>query len=465
MTAVTHCVLPEACPARTTSTGMYDATHELRKAAPLRGPAPDTTPAHRTRCASDAPLTKPQAMARADKAADAVWRTELREAYTSMSQLAADGFVSAEEAQALAPVAARYQMRIPRSYLALMDHAHPERCPIRAQALPHLAEKNPAWPTWAQQMSQRAFGRPVPWAADAIGDVAHLAAPRLTHRYRRRALLHVTTACALYCRFCFRKAHLNAGEAALYDGGLAPAFAYLSTHPEINELILTGGDPLSMTDAFVAGLLARVARVPHIRTVRIHSRMATTLPSRLTPKLARLFGQSRLHIVLISHFNHPRELSPAARGALRRMRRRGVTLLNQAVLMRGINDSPATLARLLNGLYGLGVLPYYLHHADWTPDTFHFRVPIGRGRRIMAALAGRIAGPAMPRYVVDTPGGGGKVDLMGARVRLVARGHDAALSGRLWRMPLPSTRAGQGQSVLYADFWQHKDPWAAAPKA
>jgi lysine 2,3-aminomutase len=393
-----------------------------------------------------------------DAAADAAWRLELREAYTQVSQLVAAGYIKPEEAAALEPVAARYQMRIPKAYAALMDTAHPERCPIRAQALPHLAERPPPWPLWAQAMSIQAFGRAQPWTADAIGDVAHLAAPRLTHRYQGRALMHITTACALYCRFCFRKAHLNSAEAALYDGSLEPAFAYLAAHPKIGELILTGGDPLSMTDAYLTRLLARAEAIGHLHTLRIHSRMATTLPSRITRRLARLLGNSRLHVVLVSHFNHPRELSKAARLGLRRLRRAGVTLLNQAVLLAGINDKAATLARLFEGLYAQGVLPYYLHHADWTPDTFHFRVPIARGRRIMAALQGRVCGPALPRYVVDTPGGGGKVDLMDGRVRLIAHQQQAGLEGRLWRLPLPKTRAVGEKHVLYADFYQRAEP-------
>lgn len=394
----------------------------------------------------------PDSLGDADALADAAWRQELREAYTRISELVADGFIKPGEAAALEPVAARYQMRIPKAYAALMDTAHPEHCPIRAQALPHIREAPPPWPAWAQAMSHKAFGRPEPWTADAIGDVAHLAAPRLTHRYGGRALLHVTTACAVYCRFCFRKAHLNAGEAALYDGNLDPAFAYLAARPRIGELILTGGDPLSMTDAYLTRLVARIEALKHVRTLRIHSRMVTTLPSRITQRLAGLLGQSKLHVVLVSHFNHPRELSPGAQRALRSLRRAGVTLLNQAVLLFGINDRASTLARLFEGLYAQGVLPYYVHHTDWTPDTFHFRVPIERGRRIIAALQGRVSGPAIPRYVVDTPGGGGKVDLMQGRVRMVGEHHENGLWGRLWQMPLPKTRAGRQKYVLYADF-------------
>jgi lysine 2,3-aminomutase len=293
----------------------------------------------------------------------------------------------------------------------------------------------------------------VPWTSDPIGDLARLAAPRLTHRYGNRVILHVSAACALYCRFCFRKSHLNATEEALYKGQLAPAIAYLQAHPEVREVILTGGDPLSVPDGPLARLLGQLEAIPHIKRVRIHSRMPVTLPARLTAELADLLANRRFTTCLVAHFNHPRELTPVALAKLERLRRRGVVVYNQAVLLRGINNHEDTLFDLFQTLYEAGVTPYYLHHPDWTPGTFHFRVPIAQGRALMTALSGRLSGPAVPHYVLDVPGGHGKVRLLDASCTQLEERVTPDLAGALHRLALPNTRAGSDAPALYAEFW------------
>ncbi len=281
--------------------------------------------------------------------------------------------------------------------------------------MPSVAEQAPSLPDWLRDLSATAYGRLEPWTADSIGDVKNLAAPRLTHRYPNRALLHTTTLCALTCRFCFRKSHLNEKESALYEGSFDAAFEYLNKHPEVTELVLTGGDPLSLTDLALERLLDRINGVAHLRTIRLHSRAPVTSPDRIQPELLdvlkRFVHNSSKTIQLVTHFNHPLELSPLALERLRLLRLSGISLFNQTVLMRRVNNEPSTLSKLYQTLYENGVGALYLHHPDWTPGTFHFRVTIPQGQAITRALRGQLSGPAMPDYVLDSPEGDGKIPL------------------------------------------------------
>lgn len=388
------------------------------------------------------------------------WQQELLDSYTSVEELARAGFLSSNEAVRLRALGEKYRVRVPRYYAGLMDRSSPEAlaaCVIRRQAVPGLCEDDPErLPQWAREWSLRAFGREVPWDEDAIGDLAKLAAPRLTHRYGNRAILHLSSLCALYCRFCFRKSHLNAASRTLYNGSLEPALAYLERTPEIRELILTGGDPLSLPDPFLARLFERLSAVANLKQVRIHSRMAVTLPSRLTPELAALLERQPFGIAIVSHFNHPRELTKLAVDRLRVMRKAGVALYNQSVLLREVNDDARILETLFQELYENGVRPFYLHHADWTPGTFGFRVSIERGRQIVTELAGKLSGPATPQYVLEIPGGGGKVSLMNHLFTKLSERHDdaAKISGALWQAVPPHTRSGLRQPAVYAEFWR-----------
>ncbi|MBI3543809.1 MAG: KamA family radical SAM protein [Deltaproteobacteria bacterium] len=382
------------------------------------------------------------------------WQQDLLESYSSVEELERAGLLSDRDAERLRALGARFRVRVPRYYAALMDRSAEgrERCPIRAQAIPSLGEQDPLLPEWARRWSARAFGRETPWIDDAIGDLARLAAPRLTHRYGNRAIVHVSSLCAMYCRFCFRKSHLNDAERTLYDGSLDPALEYVAAHPEIRELILTGGDPISLPDAWLARFLARVETIHHVRHVRVHSRMAATLPSRLTPELARALSGRRFVVSLVSHFNHPREWTPEARRGLRRLREAGVPLYNQSVLLRGVNDHADTLASLFQALYEDGVAPFYLHHPDWTPGTFAYRAPVARGLELMRELRGRLSGPALPEYVLDTPGGLGKVALTSA-TKLDERVEDG-LGGALYELTPSNTRDQASGPRLYAEFWK-----------
>lgn len=405
-------------------------------------------------CSSDTAAAGIRAAPPARPAAPETWQDALRHGLRSFEDLVAEGLLEAAE---VAPLRARFghlRLGIPRGYAARFDRRNLRACPLWRQAVPWAAEQDPVLPAWAQDRSQALYGRPTPWHADAIGDLTHLAAPRLTHRYRNRALLHVTSACALYCRFCFRKAHLATREADLYAGTLGPALRYLSAHPEIEEVVLSGGDPLVQKNAWWSELLRALQPLRHLRVLRVHSRVPATVPQRLDAELLRAWRNTRLQVVLVSHFNHPRELSPLARHCLRRAARAGTTLLNQSVLLAGVNDRVAVLERLCRALYASGVRPYYLHHPDYTPNTFGFRLSVARGRALVRRLNHRLSGPARPRYILELPGGGGKVDLLsatGTRTE-VCRDEQAELGGATYTFRAYATRGAVPRARRYLDL-------------
>lgn len=379
------------------------------------------------------------------------WKSELLTSMTQVSELVRLNLVSADEAKQLSEMTEDFKLRITPYYANLITNS-PD-CPIRKQAIPHLNEKDPSLPPWASQWSQKIYGRPEPWHFDPIGDVKLQAAPRLTHRYSGRALLHLSSMCAVYCRFCFRKSLLNDDSRTLYEGALDPAFQYLAKTPDVTELILTGGDPLSLADPMLERVFQRVATVSSIRTLRIHSRMAVTLPHRFTPTLLELLQREwPFQICLVSHFNHPKELTPLACDALKKLRRAGVTLLNQSVLMNGVNHSASTLGSLFQNLYENGAIPYYLHHPDWTPGTFHFRTTIEEGKKLMEELRGRISGPALPDYILDVPQGMGKISLMADTLERIDHYDSEEMTGTVYQVKTPNTRRGSKAEELYLDL-------------
>ncbi|MGK5085781.1 KamA family radical SAM protein [Bdellovibrionota bacterium FG-1] len=384
-----------------------------------------------------------------------MWKQELAHSYDSVQALKEAGLISPSEAKKLEALGAQFKVRVTPYYARLMSSS--PNCPIRLQAIPALGEQDPELPSWATEWSQRIYGRAHPWHPDAIGDLDKLAVPRLTHRYDNRAILHLSSLCSVYCRFCFRKTHLNDAERTLYDGSLDPAFDYLSQHPEIHELILTGGDPLSLTDSALEKIFERAKNIPHLRVLRIHSRMAVTLPSRFTPELAQIFERSdSLQVFLVNHFNHPQEWTPQSKAALQLIQKSGATLLNQNALLAGINDSAQTLALLYQQLYEHGVIPVYLHHPDWTPGTFQFRVSIEHGSQIARELQGILPGAARPHYVLDIPGGFGKTSLLDSTVRKIHQWAEGPIHGAVYQVRPPKTRTPpniQKDVQLYLDLF------------
>ena len=230
------------------------------------------------------------------------------------------------------------------------------------------------------------------------------------HRYPDRALLKPLLVCPVYCRFCFRREHVGPDGGLLTEAELQAAYAWFAAHPAIREVILTGGDPLMLSPRRLAAIVAALSAIPHIEILRVHTRVPVADPGRVTDALADALETDR-RCGCVVHANHAREFTPDARAALRRVLARGIPLLGQSVLLRGVNDSAEALEALFRAMLAARVKPYYLHQLDPAPGTARFHVPIEEGRRLLAALRGRVTGLAWPTYVLDIPGGHGKVPI------------------------------------------------------
>ncbi len=250
--------------------------------------------------------------------------------------------------------------------------------------------------------------------ADPIGDEAKSPVPFLTHRYPDRVLVYVTFFCSSYCRFCFRRFKTGQATPGPTAQDRERVCAYLRAHPEVDEVILTGGDPLTLVDAQLEEWLTALRGIPTMTRIRIHTRVPVNLPARITPGLISLLraAMDATHpVYVVTHFNHPRELAPENIAALAALVDAGIVVRNQAVLLRGVNDDIATLRAIFKRLTDVRVVPYYLHQLDLARGTGHFRVPLETGMALMQALQGTTTGIALPRYMLDLPGGHGKVPL------------------------------------------------------
>jgi lysine 2,3-aminomutase len=246
--------------------------------------------------------------------------------------------------------------------------------------------------------------------ADPIGDDALSPVKGVVHRYADRALLKPLLVCPVYCRFCFRREHVGPDGGVLTEAELQAAYAWVAAHPAVTEVIITGGDPLMLSPRRLKKIIAALSAMPHIQTIRIHSRVPVADPERLTEALAAALETDR-SLWLVVHANHAREFTPAAGAALRRVRALGVPVLGQSVLLRGVNDSADALEALFRAMIAHRVKPYYLHQLDAAPGTARFHVPIREGQALLDSLRGRVTGLAWPTYVLDIPGGRGKVPI------------------------------------------------------
>jgi lysine 2,3-aminomutase len=307
------------------------------------------------------------------------------------AELAEAGLIPPKRVAALEEVAARYAVAITPAMAALIDRTDPAD-PIGRQFVPDAREL-------VTMLDER---------ADPIGDGAHEVAPGLIHRYPDRVLLKLVSACAVYCRFCFRRETVGQGD-GLSRAELGAALEYIRAHAELWEVIVSGGDPLVASPRRLADLLAGLSAIPHIRVARFHTRVPVVAPERVTPELIAALKADGLTTWVAIHANHPRELTAEARAALARLADAGVPLVSQTVLLRGVNDDATTLAALMRAFVEARVKPYYLHHADLAPGTAHFRTTIAEGQALMKEMRGRVSGLAQPAYVVDIPGGHGKV--------------------------------------------------------
>jgi lysine 2,3-aminomutase len=308
------------------------------------------------------------------------------------AELAAAGLVRPGNVAELDRVAARYAIAITPAMADLIDR-HDPRDPIARQFIPDAAELE----TRPEDLS------------DPIGDDAHSPVEGLVHRYPDRVLLKLTHVCAVYCRFCFRREQVGPQNGnALSAASLSAALDYVRTHPEIWEVILSGGDPLVLSPRRLAAVMRRLAAIDHVKILRVHTRMPVVAPERITPEMVTALRAGGVTTYVVLHANHPRELSDCARAACARLADAGISLLSQSVLLRGVNDNAATLESLMRAFVECRIKPYYLHHADLAPGTAHLRTSIAEGQELMRALRGRVSGLCQPAYVLDIPGGHGK---------------------------------------------------------
>lgn len=301
------------------------------------------------------------------------------------------GLVPRERLGALADVAAHYAVAITPAMTELIDSADLHD-PIARQFVPDARERE----TRPEEN------------ADPIGDNVHASVDGVVHRYPDRVLLKLVNACAVYCRFCFRREMIGPGRGGLSRKALAAALAYIAAQPHIWEVILSGGDPLILSARRLKDVVARLAAIDHVKVIRIHTRVPAVAPEKITPALVRALRARGKATFVVLHVNHPRELTKEARAACGRLVDAGIPMLSQSVLLRGVNDDVDTLGALMRALVECRIKPYYLHHADLAPGTAHWRTTIAEGQNLMRALRGRFSGLCQPAYMLDIPGGYGK---------------------------------------------------------
>jgi len=309
----------------------------------------------------------------------------------SIDELCEHALVPRERLGALSEVAARYAVALTPAMADLIDRNDPND-PIARQFVPDARELE-------QQTQER---------ADPIADNAFSPVEGLVHRYPDRVLLKIVNACAVYCRFCFRREMVGPGRGGLSPKALAAALGYIAGRPQIWEVILSGGDPLILSARRLKSVVAKIRAIPHVKVIRVHTRVPAVAPEHVDAALVRALRAKGKATFVVLHVNHPRELTAQARAACARFVDAGIPMLAQSVLLRGVNDDVETLGALMRKLVECRIKPYYLHHADLAPGTAHLRTTIAEGRALMRALHGRYSGLCQPSYVLDIPDGYGK---------------------------------------------------------
>ena len=302
------------------------------------------------------------------------------------------GLVAPEAVAALEKVAAQYAVAITPAMVELIDPSDPDD-PIARQFIP-AAEELVALPEES---------------GDPVGDFPHSPVEGIVHRYADRVLLKPTHTCAVYCRFCFRREMVGPEGLGMLDpAALDAAFGYIASHPEIWEVIVTGGDPLVLSPRRLRELMTRLAGIDHVKVVRFHTRVPAVDPQAVSDDLVAALRSPTQAVYVALHANHARELTPAARAACAKLVEAGIPMLGQTVLLKGVNDTPEALSALMRAFVETRIKPYYLHHGDLAQGTGHLRTTIAEGQALMRALRGRFSGLCQPEYVLDIPGGFGK---------------------------------------------------------
>ena len=319
------------------------------------------------------------------------WRWQLKNRITTTENLRRVIPVSDDEANAINQCLTSLRMSISPYYAALIDPSDPDD-PIRKQAVPTLCETHKS----ACEM------------ADPLYEDVDSPVPGLTHRYPDRVLFLVTDQCSMYCRHCTRRRLSGQTDRARKSEEIAAAIEYIRRTPCVRDVLISGGDPLTLSDSKLESIIKELRAIPHVEIIRIGSRMPVVLPQRITKELADMLA--KYHPIWMNvHFNHPNELTPEAAKACDILSRAGIPLGNQSVLLRGVNDCAVTMKKLVCGLMKIRVRPYYLYNCDPSIGISHFRTSVAKGIEIVESLRGHTTGLAVPTFVVDAPGGGGKI--------------------------------------------------------
>jgi len=337
-------------------------------------------------------LTDIKSIATAEEWRD--WHWHLRNRITTREELARYIRLTDEEEAVFNAANFSFRMAITPYYLSLIDPLN-HRDPLRLQAIPRVMESHIS----VNDMS------------DPLHEDADAPVPGMTHRYPDRVLLLLTDQCAMYCRHCTRRRKAGEHDAPMPNDNVDKAIEYIKEHKEVRDVILSGGDPLTMSDQRIDDILRRLSMISHVDIVRIGTRTPVVLPQRITDELTGVLKKYKF-VWLNTHFNHPQEITPEAQAALAKLSEAGVVLGNQSVLLRGINDHVDVMKELVHGLVRNRVRPYYIYQCDLSEGIAHFRTPISKGIEIIESLRGHTSGLCVPTFVVDAPGGGGKIPVM-----------------------------------------------------
>jgi lysine 2,3-aminomutase len=371
------------------------------------------------------------------------WRWQVRNAIHSVDELEQVVRLTPDEREGIRLTGRDFAMAIPPYYAALMDPSDPS-CPVRIQAIPRTCE--------ADGLGMH----------DSLGEDAQRVAPGLIHRYPDRALLLVTNMCQLYCRHCTRKRLTGERKHALSSAEFEQALTYLRAHPEVRDVLVSGGDPLTLGDGRLKQYLSELRAIPSIEILRIGTRAPVSLPQRVTPALVKMLRQ--YHPLWINtHFNHPKELTAEARRACAMIVDAGIPLGNQTVLLRGVNSSPRIMLELVRALVRERVRPHYVYQCDLEEGLAHFRTSIDTAIEIAEALRGWTSSLAVPTVVVDAPGGGGKIPVAPSYV--LSQGEDRVLlrnfEGKIIAYPQPAERDA---TCAYDAKWTAQSASFTAPR-
>ncbi len=321
------------------------------------------------------------------------WRWQWKNRIEDVEVLAQVAGLSAEAVEGVNLALSRVRMAITPYYASLIEYGN-EKCPIRLQAVPRAPE--------ATQLPWEAFD---PLAEDEDSPV-----PGLTHRYPDRVLFLVTEQCSMYCRHCTRRRVVGVTDRVASTGRIDAGIEYIKGNKQIRDVLISGGDPLTLSDDKIEYVVRQIREIPHVEIIRIGSRAPVVMPQRITQELADMLAKYH-PVYLNTHFNHPREITPESARACAILAGAGIPLGNQSVLLRGVNNCPHIMKQLVQGLLAIRVKPYYIYQCDLTWGLEHFRTTVAEGLEIMEYLRGHTTGLAVPTYVVDAPGGGGKIPL------------------------------------------------------